>query len=131
VSNYYDLKCLDCDARSGWNDGNRMHRELLLVTKIRPELEALGLAVKRLGEDAPLGWWPDALSPPMMASFFAAHVGHVVVVASEYWNDAYFGCDGHVDEEYKRDTGPRENTRDCRLDFNHEGPHARTRPDGK
>lgn len=142
MSNYYDLKCLDCSIDTGWGHGNRMHKELLVVLALRPELEALALAHRRLKPEAfveytnfdmytdhPVSRW---------AFFFAEHIGHHVVVHSEYGNDAFFGCDKTaVDynaepERYKREPiGPRENRSDCRLDFNHEGPCSPIRPDGK
>ena len=128
MSNYFDLKCLDCDEKTGWSDGNRAHRELLDIMKLRPELEALGLASKKLGDGHS---YALEMAVPRWATFFAEHVNHTVVVKSEYWNDAYFGCSETVDEEYRRDPGPRENTHECRLDAGHDGPHSRTRPDGK
>lgn len=149
MSCYYDLKCLDCAARAAQDpeqykpgyagfDANRGHRELLAITFLRPEYEALGLAYRRLKaapEKLPeyVGWESGALleAIPLAAWFYAGHVGHTVVVKSEYGEDAYFGCDEYVDEVYKRDTRPRENTRECRLDRGHEGPHSRTRPDGR
>lgn len=132
MSNYYDLKCLDCNAYGPYDNANRAHRELLMVMKLRPELEVLGLADKRAreGYEGYLGIeYEDSV--PRVAVFLAQHIGHVVVVKSQYWNDAYFGCDKQVDGQYVREPGPRENTRDCRLDGRHEGPCSRTRLDGK
>lgn len=134
MSNYYDFKCLDCDTHGPFDNANRGHRQLLSVLKLRPELEALGLADQRLRKSEPDGWYESREygdSVPSVAVFLAQHVGHVVVVKSEYGHDAFFGCEKLVDENYRYEAKERENRVDCRLDANHEGPCSRTRPDGK
>lgn len=147
MSCYYDLKCLDCAARAAQNpeqykpgyagfDANRGHRDLLAISALRPEYEALGLALQRFktkAEEAGNVSWEGGLlldAIPRAAYFYAGHVGHTVVVESEY-GEAYFGCDQYVGDVRKNDCAPRENSRDCRLDRGHEGPHSRTRPDGR
>lgn len=149
MSCYYDLECLDCPLTegeyprrpsAGYCNTNRGQKELLVLLKLRPALEALALAHEQLRKEPDwyglppfVGWDSGPLldAVPRAAHFFAEHLGCIVVVKSEYANDAFFGCQKYVDEEYKRETGPRENTRECRLDFNHEGPCSRTRSDGK
>lgn len=150
MSNYYDLCCLTCSelptakhrVDTGWSNGNRMHKELLVVLTLRPELEALALAHQRLepkkfAEYTDFNLFNDH-PVPRWAFFFAEHVGHHIVVHSEYWNDAFFGCEktafDYSPEKadlYHRELKARENRNDCRLDHNHEGPCAVIRPDGK
>lgn len=149
MSNYFDLECLDCTektpeedraGRCGLHDANRGHKELWLIMQLRHEYEALGLAFLALkASPEKLPPWTSFDSgpmfnggPPIASFFFAGHVGHHVIVRSEY-GDAYFGCEKEPDTGlyYHRDLKHRENRNNCRLDFNHEGPCALIRPDGK
>lgn len=114
MSTHAGFFCVDCRERERPDVSNHMHDQFAGIMKYRATLEQLG----RLRQDETLWWWAlDYGRLDQMSSWFVQHIGHRLVVLSEYG-----GVYGHAGECNQR---PREFEQEafCRLPNGHTGDH--------
>lgn len=119
MSTYVGFFCVDCRARERPDGSNHMHDQFAAVMKHRHALEEVG----KIRLDSNLWWFSlDYGRMDLIANFFAEHIGHRVVVLSEYG-----GVYGHEGECNFRPMHGVDKAFDdeafCRLAKGHDGDH--------